>query len=116
VTSLPSQQQPDKPATPVDGPRFDERRISGFFGPIAVGAALVLALATFVVFAGFTPIIPTNEVVLALLGGDGIIVACLLVLIGIELRRLRAARRAAARGCTTASSRCSRWWRRSRRW
>ena len=98
MTSLPSQQQPDKPATPVDGPRFDERRISGFFGPIAVGAALVLALATFVVFAGFTPIIPTNEVVLALLGGDGIIVACLLVLIGIELRRLRAARRAARAG------------------
>ncbi|MGO9942524.1 MAG: HAMP domain-containing protein, partial [Rhodoblastus sp.] len=68
------------------------------FGPIAVGGALILALATFVVFAGFTPIIPTNEIVLALLGGDGIIVVWLLVLIGIELLRLRAARRAARAG------------------
>ena len=82
----------------VDGPRFDERRISGVFGPIAVGGALVLALATFVIFAGFTPIIPTPGVVLILLGGDGLIVLCLLVLIGLELRRLRAARRAARAG------------------
>ena len=82
----------------AEGPRFDERRISGVFGPIAVGGALILALATFVVFAGFTPIIPTNEIVLGLLGGDGIIVVWLLVLIGIELLRLRAARRAARAG------------------
>ena len=68
------------------------------FGPIAVGGALILALATFVVFAGFTPIIPTPGVVLILLGGDGLIVLCLLVLIGLELRRLRAARRAARAG------------------
>ena len=75
------------------GARLDERRISGVFGPIAVGGALILALATFVTFAGFTPIIPTPGVVLILLGGDGLIVLCLLVLIGLELRRLRAARR-----------------------
>ena len=65
---------------------------------MAVGGALVLALATFVTFAGFTPIIPTPGVVLALLGGDGVIVVCLLVLIVLELRRLRAARRAARAG------------------
>ena len=93
-----SQQQPDANAAPAAGPRFDERRISGVFGPIAVGGALVLALATFVTFAGFTPIIPTPGVVLILLGGDGLIVLCLLVLIGLELRRLRAARRAARAG------------------
>ena len=38
---------------------------SGRFGPLAVGAALLLALATFVIFAGFTPIIPTPVVVLS---------------------------------------------------
>jgi two-component system nitrogen regulation sensor histidine kinase NtrY len=85
-------------AAPAEGPRFDERRISGVFGPIAVGGALILALATFVTFAGFTPIIPTPGVVLILLGGDGLIILCLLVLIGLELRRLRAARRAARAG------------------
>ena len=59
-----SQQQPGAKAAPAEGPRFDERRISGVFGPIAVGGALILALATFVTFAGFTPIIPTPGVVL----------------------------------------------------
>jgi two-component system nitrogen regulation sensor histidine kinase NtrY len=72
--------------------------MSSRFGPIAVGGALILALATFVVFAGFTPIIPTSAVVLTILAGDGLIVICLLVLIGLELRNLRAARRAARAG------------------
>jgi two-component system nitrogen regulation sensor histidine kinase NtrY len=95
VTIPPSQQQSGPDARPAESLRFDERRISGVFGPIAVGGALILALATFVTFAGFTPIIPTQNVVLILLGGDGLIVVCLLALIGLELRRLRAARRAA---------------------
>jgi two-component system nitrogen regulation sensor histidine kinase NtrY len=98
VTIQQSQQQPDGGAAPVAGPRLDERRISGVFGPIAVGGALILALATFITFAGFTPIIPTSGVVLILLGGDGVVVLCLLVLIAVELRRLRAARRAARAG------------------
>ena len=72
--------------------------MSGRFGPFAVGGALVLALATFVIFAGFTPIIPTPIVVLTILVGDGLIVVFLLVLIGLELRSLRAARRAARAG------------------
>ncbi len=78
--------------------RIDDGRISGIFGPLAVGGALVLALATFVTFAGFTPIIPTPGVVLTLLGGDGLITIILLVLIALELRRLRTARRAARAG------------------
>jgi two-component system nitrogen regulation sensor histidine kinase NtrY len=98
VTNHQSQQQPNGSGAPGADPRLDERRISGVFGPIAVGGALVLALATFVTFAGFTPIIPTPGVVLILLGGDGLIVLCLLVLIVLELRRLRAARRAARAG------------------
>ena len=78
--------------------RYDDGRLAGRFGPFAVGGALVLALATFVIFAGFTPIIPTPNVVLTILAGDGLIVVCLLVLIGLELRSLRAARRAARAG------------------
>ncbi len=74
---------------------FEDSRPAGRFGPIAVGAAFVLALATFLVFAGFTPILPTATVVATLLLGDGLVVLVLIVLIGIELARLRAARRAA---------------------
>ena len=75
-----------------------ESRASRRFGPFAVGAALALALATFVIFAGFTPIVPTTGVVLPILAGDGLVVAILLTLIVIELRNLRAARRAARAG------------------
>ncbi len=75
-----------------------ESWISKRFGPWAVGAALGLALATFVIFAGFTPIIPTTFVVLGLLFGDGLVVVVLLVFIFIEVMKLRAARKAARAG------------------
>ena len=77
---------------------FDDSGPTARFGPIAVGAAFILALATFLVFAGFTPILPTQTVVWTLLVGDALVVFVLLVLIGIELFRLRAARRAARAG------------------
>ena len=77
---------------------FDDTRPTGRFGVIVVGAAFVLALATFLVFAGFTPIIPTAPVVLTLLLGDGLVVVILIILISMELARLRAARRAARAG------------------
>jgi two-component system nitrogen regulation sensor histidine kinase NtrY len=77
---------------------FDDSGPTARFGPFAVGAAFVLALATFLVFAGFTPILPTQTVVSILLIGDGLVVTVLIVLIGIELVRLRAARRAARAG------------------
>ena len=75
-----------------------DTRPTGRFGVIVVGAAFVLALATFLVFAGFTPIIPTAPVVLTLLLGDGLVVVILIILISMELARLRAARRAARAG------------------
>ncbi len=75
-----------------------ESRASRRFGPIAVGAAMVLALATFIIFAGFTPIVPTNAVVLSILVGDGLVVVSLLFFIALELRALRAARRTARAG------------------
>ena len=71
---------------------FEETRPTGRFGIVVVGAAFVLALATFLVFAGFTPIIPTATVVLILLLGDGLVVVILIILISMELARLRAAR------------------------
>jgi two-component system, NtrC family, nitrogen regulation sensor histidine kinase NtrY len=77
---------------------FDDSGRTARFGPIAVGAAFVLALATFLVFAGFTPILPTATVVFTLLIGDGLVVITLIVLIGIELVRLRSARKAARAG------------------
>ena len=77
---------------------FDDSGPTARFGPIAVGAAFILALATFLVFAGFTPILPTATVVWSLLIGDGLVVITLLVLIGIELARLRSARKAARAG------------------
>ena len=50
---------------------LDDSGPTARFGPIAVGAAFVLALATFLVFAGFTPILPTQTVVSILLVGTG---------------------------------------------
>jgi two-component system, NtrC family, nitrogen regulation sensor histidine kinase NtrY len=79
-------------------PLLDESPPTGRFGIVVVGAAFVLALATFLVFAGFTPIIPTATVVLILLLGDGLVVVILIILISMELARLRAARRAARAG------------------
>jgi len=77
---------------------YDDSGPTSRFGPFAVGAAFVLALATFVIFAGLTPILPTASVVETLLIGDGVVVVTLIILIGIELARLRAARRAARAG------------------
>lgn len=96
MTSLPSSASHDTPIEFLD-PGGDSR-LSRRFGPVAVVSALILALATFVIFAGLTPIIPNNGVVLGLLAGDGLIVLVLLVLIVLELRKLRAARKAARAG------------------
>ena len=84
--------------TPKRARPIDDSGPTARYGIVAVGAAFILALATFVVFAGMTPILPTANVVEALLLGDGIVILVLLLLIGIELNRLRAARRAARAG------------------
>ena len=79
-------------------PRLEDNRRTGRFGPLAVAASLLLALATFLIFAGLTPIIPTQPVVLTLFAGDALIILVLLVLIGLETRNLIAARRAGRAG------------------
>ena len=78
--------------------RFEEGETAGRFGPVAVAAALLLAVATFVVFAGFTPVIPTPFVVLCIFCGNALIIFILLVLIGLEARNLIAAGRAGRAG------------------
>jgi two-component system nitrogen regulation sensor histidine kinase NtrY len=87
-----------RPAQIVFAEGLPESWISRRFGPWAVGAGLGLAIATFVIFAGFTPIIPTNYVVLGILTGDGVVVCVLVTLIAIEIQKLRVARRAARAG------------------
>jgi two-component system nitrogen regulation sensor histidine kinase NtrY len=92
------------PAEPAAEPPFvlaeglPESWASRRLGPYAVGAALLLAVATFVIFAGFTPIIPTTYVVLGILGGDGLVVVVLCVFIAMEVHKLRVARKAARAG------------------
>ena len=86
----------EAPTYYVEG--LPESRISRRFGPYAVGAALALATATFVIFAGFTPILPTTVVVTGLLAGDGLVVITLCTFIGMEVQKLRAARKAARAG------------------
>ncbi len=54
-------------------------------GPIAVGLALLSALATFVVIANLTPIAPTNEVVWSLLGATALTT---LLLVGLIIREV----------------------------
>ena len=85
-------------------PLLDDSPPTGRFGIVVVGAAFVLALATFLVFAGFTPIIPTATVVLTLLVGDGLVVVILIILISIELARLQSGASGGAGGRPAAQS------------
>src|SRR5262245_265045 len=59
----------------------------------AVGLALLSAVATFLVLANLTPILPTHEVVLTLLLFNAFTVLLLIVMIARELWRVFQARR-----------------------
>src|SRR5262244_704428 len=61
------------------------KRARGFLGPVAVAVALLSALATFLIFTGLTPIVPTNEVVVPVLLVNAVTVLVLLGLIAREL-------------------------------
>jgi two-component system, NtrC family, nitrogen regulation sensor histidine kinase NtrY len=67
--------------------------MSRLIGSIAVSLALLSALATFVVLANLTPILPTHEVVLTLLLVNAATVLLLLAFIGREVWRVLQARR-----------------------
>ena len=79
----------------VDGHR---RRLALKLGPVVVTLALILALVTFVVFTGYTPIIPTDAVVVDLFSVDAIIILVLLALVMAEGIRLLIAWRSRTAG------------------
>ncbi len=67
-------------------------------GRVTVILALLSAVSTLLVFADYTPIRPTNDVVLALFAVNGLFIIALIVLLAIEIWRLVAARKAQAAG------------------
>ena len=75
-----------------------ERRWLARLGPISVTMALLSALATLLIFADYTPISPTSQVVLALFALNTAISLFLMVVLFLEARRIVAARRAQAAG------------------
>ena len=73
--------------------RRDDRRFSFRFAPLIVGLSLAAALASFAVFTGYTPILPTDPVVVDVFLADGIIVLVLVLLVAVEAFKLLAAYR-----------------------
>ena len=69
------------------------RFATGMIGPIAVVAALLSALTTFLVLANLTFVNPTNNVVVTLLGVNFVMVLLLLAIIGREVWHIVQARR-----------------------
>ena len=78
-------------------PRF-KRRFAPRVGPLIVALALVLTLVSFAIFTGYTPIVPTDAVVIDVFFANGLIVFVLLMLVGVETMRLVSAWRAEAAG------------------
>ena len=75
-----------------------ERSFLSKLGPVVVTFAVALSIGTLLVFADYTPIRPTNDVVLGLFVGNLAIILILLGLILAEVWRLVAARRKQAAG------------------
>jgi two-component system, NtrC family, nitrogen regulation sensor histidine kinase NtrY len=74
-----------------------DRRILSRLGPFVVAVAVLCAIATLLIFADYTPIQPTNDVVVALFLIDaGIIVTLLVLLVAETLALLAASRRGVA--------------------
>ncbi len=62
-------------------------------GPVAVGLALLSAIVTFVVLTGLTPVVPTHDVVVRVLLGNGAMMLVLLGIIAYEVFKIVQARR-----------------------
>jgi len=86
------------PTLPSPAAKGAERRFLSRFGPVVVTCAVLASIGTLLVFADYTPITPTNDVVLGLFVGNLIIILVLLGLILVEVMRLVAARRKQAAG------------------
>ncbi|HEX2136707.1 MAG TPA: PAS domain-containing sensor histidine kinase [Microvirga sp.] len=74
------------------------QRGPGWLGPVAVLSALGSALATFLVLAGLTPILPTHEVVVRVFAINGALVLLLVGIVAWQAKRLMRERRAGAAG------------------
>src|SRR6476469_1724525 len=86
--------QDKKPATVYQG----ERRFLARFGPVVVTLAVALGIFTVLVFADYTPIAPTTNVVLSLFLANAILILVLFGLLVGEVWRLVRAYRAGAAG------------------
>jgi two-component system nitrogen regulation sensor histidine kinase NtrY len=74
------------------------QRGPGWFGGFAVLAALTSALATFLILAGLTPILPTHDVVVRVLLTNAVLVLLLVSVVAWQTWRLIRERRAGAAG------------------
>src|SRR3984893_19099849 len=81
------------PVEPAHRPTATARFATGLIGLVAAGVALFSALVTFVVMAGLTPVSPTHNVVVTLLGANALTVLLLLAIIGREVWHIVQARR-----------------------
>ena len=86
----------DQRAVSVVPPAMSAKRGPGWIGTIAVAAALCSALVTFLVLGGMTPILPTDDVVRAVLFFNVVLVVALVGIITWESSSLLRARWAGA--------------------
>ncbi|RYB05031.1 sensor histidine kinase [Lichenibacterium ramalinae] len=68
--------------------RRADRRFNLRIAPFVVGLALVSALASFAVFTGYTPILPTDPVVVDVFLADAVIALVLFLLVAVEAWKL----------------------------
>ena len=87
---------PHGPKTLTVPPVAGDRRGLSKWGPYIAALAVLVALTTVLVFAGLTPIPPTDAVVISLFALDGALILILCGFIVFEATRLIAARRAGA--------------------
>jgi two-component system, NtrC family, nitrogen regulation sensor histidine kinase NtrY len=80
------------------GSKADPRRFTARFGPIAVILALLIGLISFLIFSNFTPVAPTNGVVLGLFVANILCILLVLSFIAAEAYALFKARRAGVAG------------------
>lgn len=78
--------------------RKRSRHLSSKLGPPAVVLAVVVATTSFLIFTGYTPIPPTDRVVLGLLAVNAVCIIFLTVVVVMEAWNLFAARRAQVAG------------------
>ncbi|WP_046863870.1 sensor histidine kinase NtrY-like [Microvirga massiliensis] len=76
------------------------QRGPGVLGPVAVLAALASALATFLVLAGLTPILPTHNVVVLAFLINGALILLLVGIVAVQTHRLIRDTRAGAAGAS----------------